>query len=262
MELSLGFPWSCAHDSFSRCTRLTLRNPRVDVKQLRTEVREVGKGLTAVNTQVVGRHRNSSMQTFRELIFQAANSQATLRWLVTTDPSPNHNQARHLHEHHTGQWILRSREWKSWLAGSTRFLWLYGIPGAGKTVLASFLIDEVQGLVKRTSTSTGWCYYYCYHARNQDETTHFLRWIINQQARQSSGIPQEVDSLYQNGLTPNVSNLMKALQASLSSFESVFVVVDALDESADRENFISTLRKLGSEPSFNKIHIIHSHKSR
>ncbi|PMD20101.1 hypothetical protein NA56DRAFT_574424, partial [Hyaloscypha hepaticicola] len=71
-------------------------------------------------------------------------SNAVFKWLVTTDRSSNHNRACELHEDHTGQWLIRSAPYKDWLAASNRFLWLHGIPGAGKTILASFIVQNAQ----------------------------------------------------------------------------------------------------------------------
>ncbi|KAI1488247.1 NACHT domain protein [Biscogniauxia mediterranea] len=49
----------------------------------------------------------------------------------------------------TGTWLLQSATFKEWLqatAESSRILWLQGIPGAGKTYLASTVIARVQSL--------------------------------------------------------------------------------------------------------------------
>jgi hypothetical protein len=123
-------------------------------------------------------------------------------------------------------------------------------------VLASFIVDQIKGLLQGSFLPRGWCYYYCYHGRNQDETTHFLRWIINQLTRQAGVISPELNSLYQDGEEPNVLCLMKALEGSLTMFESVFIVVDALDESQDRQKIIGTLQQLSSEFRFNKIQLL------
>ncbi|KAI0600874.1 NACHT domain protein [Biscogniauxia sp. FL1348] len=49
----------------------------------------------------------------------------------------------------TGTWLLQDTTFKEWLhaaAESSRVMWLQGIPGAGKTYLASTVIAEVQSL--------------------------------------------------------------------------------------------------------------------
>lgn len=44
----------------------------------------------------------------------------------------------------TSSWVLDTTEFKSWCAGEARFLWCYGPPGAGKSVLASIAFDELR----------------------------------------------------------------------------------------------------------------------
>ena len=43
----------------------------------------------------------------------------------------------------TGEWVLTSDAFKNWLASpaSSQTLWLVGIPGSGKTTLASIVVD-------------------------------------------------------------------------------------------------------------------------
>jgi len=105
--------------------------------------------------------------------------ESILKWLVITDPSSNHNGAWNLREPHTGKWLTRSPDYTNWLKVSTSFLWLYGIPGSGRTTLESFIIEDVKKLCKNTVLN-GWAYYYFYFRREKDEVAHFLCWVINQ----------------------------------------------------------------------------------
>lgn len=64
-------------------------------------------------------------------------------WLITTDPLLIYNRSRKLYEDGTGSWMLRLLEWTDWLASSVRCVWVHGIPGSGKTILALWLIESV-----------------------------------------------------------------------------------------------------------------------
>ncbi|KAJ6563577.1 hypothetical protein DFH09DRAFT_1476179 [Mycena vulgaris] len=44
----------------------------------------------------------------------------------------------------TGEWFLASAEFKAWTTGLGNILWCPGIPGAGKTVLASVVVDYLR----------------------------------------------------------------------------------------------------------------------
>ncbi|KAH6665039.1 hypothetical protein B0J14DRAFT_493090, partial [Halenospora varia] len=154
---------------------------------------------------------------------------------------------------HTGRWMTCSPEWKDWLNTTHCFLWIHGIPGAGKTVLLSYLIQQAkESCGKVLETRNGWCYYYCYHGRAHDETTHLLRWILNQLCRQVDYIPDKIYDLYQEASDPTQSPLMNALGELLKHFQVVFLLVDVLDESKSRENLHDTLLKVCSDARFQK----------
>jgi hypothetical protein len=108
--------------------------------------------------------------------------QDILKWLQVTDPSPLHHRSQQLYEPGTGQWVLRSPDWINWLATKIRCLWIHDIPGAGKTILASYLIEKIKVYcAKSNSPQVAFAYYYCYHGHNQDEVAPFLRWMIGPQ---------------------------------------------------------------------------------
>jgi len=176
---------------------------------------------------------------------------------VTTDPSPNHNKACDLHEPHTGNWLTRSPEYADWKSGSTRFLWLHGIPGAGKTILASFISEDVKAFCKdSTLESTGWAYYYCYFGHKQDETPHLLRWVISQLCRQMNAIPDEVRQLFLDGGSPPTRQLTVALGAVLRNYHRVYLVIDALDESLERERILNLLVSILDDYAFEKLQLL------
>ena len=179
-----------------------------------------------------------------------------LKEFIKTDPSPNHNGACTLHEDHTGKWLLRSPEYTDWLSGQTKFLWVHGIPGAGKTVQASFIFQQVHHFCQESSPSAfGNAYYYCYFGRNQDETSPFLRWIISQLCRQLKDIPSPLISLLRRGTEPGYEDILGLLATVLESFQRVYVIIDALDESQNRENMIDLLRRFTMDPPFDKMRI-------
>ncbi|KAK3331755.1 hypothetical protein B0T19DRAFT_413912 [Cercophora scortea] len=180
------------------------------------------------------------------------------KWLEKANPSRNHNDACALHEDHTGKWMLRSKEWQDWLAGSSqsRLFWVHGIPGAGKTVLASFLIDEIRDLC-RGANGRGSAYYYCYFARSCDESVPFLTWVLGQLCRQTSDdIPSALHDLYRAGCDPKISELLDALEAVLTRFTIAFVAIDTVDESLPRDNLLELLSQLTTDTRFSKLRLL------
>lgn len=178
-------------------------------------------------------------------------------WLVQVNPSSNHNAARRLYEEKTGDWIFRSQEWNLWVnkQSEKRSLWMHGIPGAGKTILASHCIEQL--IKTQCSGNAVLVYYYCYHGHNRDETTSFLRWLISQLCRKTDTVSSLTYDIYRSGQDPDENKLLSALQAQLDGLDTVYVTVDALDESQQpRDTFLGVLRTLATDPRFRKIRLL------
>ncbi|KAF4949262.1 hypothetical protein FGADI_9033 [Fusarium gaditjirri] len=180
-------------------------------------------------------------------------------WLTSTDPSPIHNRSRKLYEKGTGTWMLRSHHWTDWLASSTRCLWVHGIPGSGKTILASWLIEKVQDHCRRVSTESSPCtsaYYYCYFGHHQDEAAPFLRWVITQLSRQAEVVSTLMHDLYKRGGDPSIPELLDSLEQILQVFCSVHIVIDAVDESNPRDELLEVIHCLVTDQRFSNLQIL------
>jgi len=136
-------------------------------------------------------------------------------------------------------------------------LWLHGIPGAGKTVLASFIVQNAQRFCEGSDLNDiGSSYYYCYFGRSQDETNPFLRWIISQLCRQLKYIPEKLGLLSKRGVEPGSQDLLDVLTEVVKKFRRVYIIVDALDESQDRRFLLNLLIKFASDKAFEKISLM------
>ncbi|KAK0741626.1 hypothetical protein B0T21DRAFT_116973 [Apiosordaria backusii] len=126
-------------------------------------------------------------------------------WFEQTNPSTLHNSMVSLYEPGTGEWQQ-----------SPRCLWLSGIPGAGKTVLASYLIQTLathcEDPVNKQHTMA---YYYCYHGHSQDESIPLLRWIPGQLCRRTENVPDLAQKIFQRGLEPGLVDLLNCLASVL-----------------------------------------------
>ncbi|KAH6699767.1 hypothetical protein BKA61DRAFT_496302 [Leptodontidium sp. MPI-SDFR-AT-0119] len=181
------------------------------------------------------------------------------KWLTLTDPSPLHNRSWQLYEQGTGSWMLRSPHWTDWLAASIRCLWVHGIPGAGKTILASWLIKQVQDHCKQSSKIQAPCtsaYYYCYFGHSQDEAMPFLRWVIAQLSRQAEVVSTLVHDLFRRGGEPSIQELLDSLEQLLQSFGNVYIVIDAIDESNPCDNLLEVIHTLVTDPRFSHLQIL------
>jgi hypothetical protein len=155
--------------------------------------------------------------------------------------------------------MLRTPEWPIWIEGKHRCLWIHGIPGAGKSILASYLAEEIRKCCSSSSSGSsklGHAYYYCYFGHDQDESSHFLRWIISQLSRQSKRVPDELQDIYKSGRSPSLPSLLSVLQTTIEEFERVYIVLDAVDESMPREDLLRVIRDLSTDARFSALSLL------
>jgi hypothetical protein len=78
-------------------------------------------------------------------------------WLASVEAGvtwTNHEDARKKHEPETGTWLLnRSEEYQAWKKDAGQFLWIWGMPGCGKTIMTSSIIEDVRTLVNEDGSS-------------------------------------------------------------------------------------------------------------
>ncbi|KUM57929.1 hypothetical protein ACN42_g9242 [Penicillium freii] len=184
-----------------------------------------------------------------------------LEWLSTVDAAECHHTARAKHERGTGDWLLDSEDFDLWLTGTREMIWLYGIPGSGKTVHCSTIIDHVQKICKNSEKPVSFCIYYYFDFKDRRRQTFdgFIRSALAQVCQQSTTFPREVMNLYadksKKGQDPNTVTLVETLLILLKQPGKTYIILDALDEClAQKEVFDLILRiKEGPEWSANII---------
>lgn len=185
-----------------------------------------------------------------------------LKWLVTVDPSDIHRRSLDLREEHTCQWIFRWEPWSRWSsldmpADTNRLLWIWGIPGAGKTIMTSSVIKHLQSL-QDTEPLCGIAYYYCTHTGvTGNDVECFLGWVISQLCHQSGlFVPVDTERGYSRGARLTIKEMLNSLRETCQGFNRVFVIVDGLDESHSRRDFLSCLKSMMSATGLDNLRIL------
>ncbi|EEU36297.1 uncharacterized protein NECHADRAFT_52483, partial [Fusarium vanettenii 77-13-4] len=137
-------------------------------------------------------------------------------------------------ETRAGQWLLDSPEFEDFLSGRSNSLFCPGIPGAGKTVLTSVVVDYLLKLQKDSDGNDtgkiGVAFIYL-DFKQEFELGSLLGSILRQLAADD---PSTLDKLHKEHSSRSQSlPLSKArdiLQSVFPSFSRIFIVVDALDE--------------------------------
>lgn len=160
--------------------------------------------------------------------------QAILDWLTPINYGLQQHDFISRRQAGTGQWLLDSVEFQAWLAADKPTLFCPGIPGAGKTILASIIVENLRTRFQ-TDSSIGIAYIYCNFKRSHEQKLEdLLLSLLKQLAQGRQLIPDTVRSLYDQhkyqDTRPSIDEISKALHSVVSSFSKVFIIMDALDE--------------------------------
>ena len=172
--------------------------------------------------------------------------QAILNWLSTTDFIAQ--QADFIRKRHpgTGTWLLKSNKFQDWVDRSNRTLFCPGIPGAGKTIMAATVVDELYTKFQ-TDPSVCIAYFYC-NFRRPEQSEDLLLGLLKQLVQDQSSIPDPVKDIHnrykKSPRRPSVEEISRVLQVVASLSTKVFIVVDALDEIRARSVRTSFLSKI------------------
>jgi hypothetical protein len=159
---------------------------------------------------------------------------AVLDWLTSVDYAPQHADYIRRRQPGTGQWLLDSAEFQRWLETSQQTLFCPGIPGAGKTILTSIVIDDLYNKFHNDAT-VGIAYVYCNYRYQFEQTAeNLLINLLKQLSQERSSIPDSVKDLYDRHKAkrtrPLFEEISRALLSVATLYSRVFIVVDALDE--------------------------------
>ncbi|KAK6822560.1 ankyrin [Apiospora arundinis] len=145
----------------------------------------------------------------------------------------------------TGIWFLESDRYKAWLEDSPQSLFCSGIPGAGKTIITSVVINDLRRLFKDAEIAI--CYVYCIFGKEDQDTHGLMLSLLKQLAETKYPVPDAVKRLYgdhaMRHTRPLLSETLGAIRSVAATYKRVFVIVDALDEFREqsRAEFISEL---------------------
>ncbi len=207
------------------------------------------KGITNIQSELQQRRQIET----RIALSKERNS--VLDWISTFDPSQKHKMSLNLRHPGTGTWLTECDEFKQWLVTPRAKLWLHGIPGAGKTIIASYTIQEA---LTRSDGATAVAFFYCDYGNSttQDQKT-ILGSLARQIALQDERSFEKLEIFYRRHhpsdrppIDYETGDVCILLADMSSSFESTVIIVDALDEcGANVKAVTQTLTSLNAETS-------------
>jgi hypothetical protein len=157
-----------------------------------------------------------------------------LNWLTPVDYGPQQSDYIRRRQPGTGQWLLDSAEFQAWLKTGKQTLFCPGIPGAGKTILTSIVVDDLITRFQDTP-SIGVMLLYCnFQRRDEQKAESLLASLLKQLSQEQSsllGTVKDLHSRHKDTRTrPSFNEISRSLESVAAMYSRVFIVVDALDE--------------------------------
>ncbi|KAK3319748.1 ankyrin repeat-containing domain protein [Cercophora scortea] len=199
-----------------------------------------------------------------------AKLQTMLAWFEgSCNPSINHNAATSKMEPGTGAWFLESDDFITWVT-SAGFLWLHGIPGCGKTVLRSTIIEAVKDLCLADDSRKLAYFYFDFQRTSAQNADELLRSLLRQLCGNEMQMPAPAKDLYTKcsgpGHLPTTNELEETTLAVIGALgKEVYIMLDALDEltggeDTKRKDVLQLIKRLVGRKLGN-LHILTTSRS-
>ena len=192
-------------------------------------------GMKIIDQDVVTVNRNLS------LIHLEEENRRLYQWLGPPDALANHTAARSKHEDLTNRWFICSDDFQQWRNDTKTLHWLYAIPGAGKTVLASSIIEQ---LMNEDSKIPLGYYYFDFNDRGKQNVRGLITSLLMQISFSNQNITPLL-SLYcqcaRGGRAATDDELSACFRSTVIRAQ---IVIDALDECVERDKLMLFIRNI------------------
>ena len=204
-----------------------------DIKELRSRIVSNITFLNAFNDRLT---RDSLVKLVRHQDDQGRR--VIIDWLSPVDyATQQQSDFISRRQQGTGQWLLNSNEFQGWLNQNKQMLFCPGIPGAGKTIMTSVVVDHLNRKFENDA-SIGIAYIYCDYRRHLEQTpADLLLSLLKHLVQEQPLLPEKVKTLYDGHkdkrTRPSFDEISKVLHSIVAGYSRAFIIIDALDECED-----------------------------
>ncbi|KAI0264851.1 hypothetical protein BC834DRAFT_843821 [Gloeopeniophorella convolvens] len=170
-------------------------------------------------------------------------------WLSVPNSSTNQRIASEARHSDTSMWLVRGEVYEAWKS-SGALLWVTGKSGAGKTVICSTVIKDLQDSLRSSGYSGAVAYFYCDFRDTQKQSDRgLLGSLLMDLSTQSDESDQLLRDLFSKcgggSREPDANDLIRCLKEMLARSDGIkYIVVDALDEMPNHGVYSSRARSL------------------
>lgn len=188
---------------------------------------------------------------------EAVDSGSRVEWLTPYRDHDKHQE--YLREWHPGtlQWFLKSPRYENWLSVPGKVLFAPGPPGAGKSIVASAVVEDLKQKFE-SDESVKVVGLFC-EAHRLETTPHLLFGSLLKQLLPASSTDAEISSFlseqFSKGMVSFSAILNHAIVGASKNSSRIFIVVDGVDalQHYDDEYFDIVFEWLLERPGTNML---------
>ncbi|KAF8427221.1 hypothetical protein L210DRAFT_3652657 [Boletus edulis BED1] len=243
--------WNYEREVFKQTMPSKTEDKRVQVQEQSQSTSTKDSTTEHQRKEVVYTYRNPLVYqaSHQRYLYPAGQLNKLLGILRGLDCSRKHRETSSIRQSDTCTWLPATDAYKSWREGKDTFLWLQGKAGAGKTVLASSVINDLDHTKKDGELLV---YFYCdFRTARSTSCVEVMCSLLAQLTEQLCPIVMDPEAF--------LDELLKGADSRVDTFYSVdglarylsrvaelcprkpLVVVDALDECREVETLLDGL---------------------
>ncbi|RFU32928.1 hypothetical protein B7463_g3428, partial [Scytalidium lignicola] len=226
------------------------KNTRESVENLHRQC-QVLNNMISIDTAVLGatayraiqegrREHHAARHEQQEAIMEQRKwheseaSQRILTWLTPVEYGPQQSDLLGRRQAGTGEWLLNTHGFQDWFNGHRQTLFCPGMPGTGKTIMTSVVVDYLSTKYGH-AVDIGIAYVYCNFRRTHEQKpANILASFLKQLFLRLPNIPDSVTRLYNyhkdRGTRPSLDEICKELHAVTKTATNIFATSRFLPE--------------------------------